>query len=33
MQKMWGSPQEFCLAFIDKLEKQIIKKKTDEAGQ
>ena len=28
-----GTPQNFCLAFIDELEKQIIIKKTVEVGQ
>ena len=28
-----GTPQNFCLAFIDELEKQLLIKKTDEVGQ
>ena len=31
--RRWGTPQNFFLAFIDKLEKQIIIKKTVEVGQ
>ena len=33
LQKLWGTPQNFFLAFIDELEKQIIIKKTVEVGQ
>ena len=33
MWRRWGTPQNFFLAFIDELEKQIIIKKTVEVGQ
>ena len=33
MWRRWGTPQNFFLAFIDELEKQIISKKTVEVGQ
>ena len=33
MWRRWGTPQNFSLAFIDELEKQIIIKKTVEVGQ
>ena len=33
MRRRWGTPQNFFLAFIDELEKQIIIKKTIEVGQ
>ena len=33
MSRRWGTPQNFFLAFIDELEKQIIIKKTVEVGQ
>ena len=33
MWRMWGTPKNFFLAFIDELEKQIIIKKTVEVGQ
>ena len=33
MWSRWGTPQNFFLAFIDELEKQIIIKKTVEVGQ
>ena len=33
MQRRRGTPQNFFLAFIDELEKQIIIKKTVEVGQ
>ena len=33
MLRRWGTPQNFFLTFIDKLEKQIIIKKTVELGQ
>ena len=31
--KRWGTPQNFCLAFTDELEKQLFTKKTVEVGQ
>ena len=33
MWRKWGTPQNFFLAFIDELEKQIIIKKTVEVDQ
>ena len=33
MRQWWGTPQNFFLAFVDELEKQIIIKKTVEVGQ
>ena len=33
MLRRWGTTQNFFLAFIDELEKQIIIKKTVEVGQ
>ena len=33
MWRMWGTTQNFFLAFTDELEKQIFIKKTVEAGQ
>ena len=33
MWRMWGTPHNFFLAFIDELEKQIIITKTVEVGQ
>ena len=33
MWRRWGTPQNFSLAFIDELEKQIIIKKTVKVGQ
>ena len=33
MLRRWGIPHNFFLAFIDELKKQIIIKKTVEAGQ
>ena len=33
MWRMWDTPQNFCLAFIDKLEKQLFIKNTVEVGQ
>ena len=33
MWRRWGKPQNFCLAFIDELEKQLFIKKTVEVGQ
>ena len=33
MWRRWGTPQNFFLAFINELEKQIIIKKTVEVGQ
>ena len=33
MWRMWGTPKNFFLAFIDELEKQIIIEKTVQAGQ
>ena len=33
MQRRWGTPQNFCLAFIDELEKNYLLKKTAEVGQ
>ena len=30
---MWGKPQNFCLTFIDELEKKLFIKKTVEVGQ
>ena len=33
MWRRWGTPQNFFLAFIDELEKQITIKKTVEVGQ
>ena len=31
--RRWGTPQNFCFAFIDELEKQLFIKKTVEVGQ
>ena len=33
MWRRWGTPQNFFMAFIDELEKQVIIKKTVEVGQ
>ena len=33
MRRRWDTPQDFFLAFIEELEKQIIIKKTVEVGQ
>ena len=33
MSRRRGTPQTFCLAFIDELEKQLFIKKTVEVGQ
>ena len=33
MSRRWGTPQNFCLAFIDELEKQLFIKKTVEGDQ
>ena len=33
MWRRWGKPQNFCLAFVDELEKQLFIKKTVEVGQ
>ena len=33
MWRRWGTPHNFCLAFIDELEKQLFIKKAVEVGQ
>ena len=33
MSSRWGTPQNFCLAIIDELEKQLFIKKTVEVDQ